>query len=63
MQKTEKIFYFWITFRRTPESINNLNQSIDHGIINNVKIHYRRRILRKTLVSLEDDDAPAQITL
>ena len=38
-------------------------QPMDHGIMKNVKIHYRRRILRKTLVSLEDDDGPCPITL
>ena len=36
---------------------------MDSGVINSVKIHYRRRILKKALLSLEDDNETREITI
>lgn len=46
-----------------PTNMTSKVQPMDQGIINNMKLHYRRRILRKTLVALEDNNQPYQITL
>ena len=54
--KSIKVVFF-------PPNMTSKLQPMDHGILKNVKIHYRRRILRKTPVSLEDDDGPCPITL
>lgn len=38
-------------------------KSMDQGIINNLKLHYWRRIMRKIIAVLEGDNQSQQITL
>lgn len=45
-----------------PPNMTSKLQPMDQGIINNLKQHYRKRILRKTLAAMEDGDV-SRVTL